>query len=270
MAKKDDLKNVDTMIDLHGINAEQMRTLLQQKWDEWRSLRTVRVVHGQGEILKPALEEWCRSMGIPYELDHKNPGATRIFPNRRTLSDAPLTYQLRDKGLRLTPEQEAELRDPQAAQRAKEEAARRKREEEAKRRADQAQTERQKRQDNAMFEAEMARLTHIDKQRRSNPTGDKKPHAPIVVPKIKTEGQEGYWRAELIRVGETDHDTLKTQKKTGLDKLAAPLETNPKVKQPETKKEKKAQQHRTEAEDRSLFEAEMERLLGHEQENRRR
>src|SRR5689334_11221123 len=113
MANRREHKEVEAAVDLHGLTAEEMRLALQKHWPEWRGLRSVRIIHGQGVVLKPELERWCAEMGIPFTPDPRNAGAMRIFPRERTIPNTSLSTTLRDKGLRLTPEEEAYLRDPQ-------------------------------------------------------------------------------------------------------------------------------------------------------------
>jgi hypothetical protein len=252
-------RDVDAEVDFHGCTAEQMRHALEQRWAQWRGMKKVRVIHGRGAILKPELERWCEEMGIPFSNDAQNAGSTCIFPTRRTIPSATLRTTLREKGLRLTPEQEAYLRDPQAIERAQQEELRRKQQEERRRQAEEAVRAAERRRAEALWQAEIARLTALDKQRAPQPLHEGKPRAPVVLPPSVIKNQEGYWRAEIVRVGDTDTDTLKKEKITGLDKLAPPLELKPKPKEPQ--KQHSAAPQRDEAADRALFEAEMERLM---------
>lgn len=272
MSGKRGKRDVDAEVDLHGCSAEQLRTMLQQKWSGWRGLNAVRIVHGQGVVLKPEIVRWCEEMGIPYLPDAHNAGAVRIFPRQRTLPDSALATSLKDKGLTLTPEQEAYLRDPARIELERKEALRRKQEEERKRQEEAAARIAQRRKDDAMWQAEIARLGVIEKKQGKKAAGDAKPRPPIVLPPVQIKFEEGYWRAELSRVADTDTETLKIQKRTGLDKLAPPMKE-------ETKGEKKEQrdgapeaeqqgrrsagksQREIDAE-KALFEEEMARLGG--------
>lgn len=221
MAGKRNRNDVDAEIDLHGMTAEQLRIALQQHWSEWRRLHSVRIVHGQGAVLRPEIVRWCGEMGIPYLPDTRNAGALRIFPRQRTLPDSPIENTLRASGLRLTPEQEAALRDPAQAERARREEQQRLALEQQRRRAEEAAQAAQRRRDEALWQAEITRLG-VQQKKRKAADGDK-PRAPIVIPPLQLRYEEGYWRAELTRVADTDTETLQTQKKTGLDKLAPPM-----------------------------------------------
>jgi DNA-binding transcriptional MerR regulator len=227
-------------------------------------MRSVRIVHGRGTALKPEVERWCREMGVPCELDPGNPGSMRIFPQRRTLPEVTVTTTLRDKGLTLTPEEEAYLRDPEVMERARQEALRRKREEERRQVLEAATRTQQKRRDESLWLAEIDRLDRIDRRHGSALTDGAKPTPPKIVPPAEIKHQEGYWRSELVRVADTDTDTLKKQKRTGLDKLAPPMETAKAAPtaSPEPEKKKPARPQRDTAADQALFEAEMARLAG--------
>jgi len=245
--------DVDAELDLHGLTVEQMRHALEKRWPKWRGMQRVRVIHGQGDALKPALEHWCTERGIAFERERANPGSLILLPSRRLQETIPFGVTLREKGLQLTPEQEAELRDPQAAARARQEALRRRKQEEEQRRAEAATQAANARQDEALWKAEMARLDALERKHIA-PSDIR---APRILPPTQIKHQEGYWRAELVRVADTDTDTLKKQKRTGLDKLAPPLE--PKPADPPAKATP-ARPKRDEEADRALFEAEMARL----------
>ncbi len=257
MANKRDKKDVDAEIDLHGLTVEQMRLTLQRRWPEWRGMRRVRVIHGRGAALKPELERWCEEMGIPCSPDPGNPGAMRIHPQHRTLPDHSLAVSLREKGLQLTPEEEASLRDPAALERALQEEQRRRREEEQRRRTEEAARATQRRRDELLWQAEVARLDALDRSRSGGAKSEGKPYPPRILPPSQIKHHEGYWRAELVRVADTDTDTLKKQKRTGLDKLAPPIEPKPAQPAPQAKP---APPSRDTAADQALFEAEMARL----------
>lgn len=263
MPKKGGKKDVDVEVDYHGLTVEEMRHALERRWPTWRGLRRVRVVHGQGTALKPELERWCREMGIAFASEPNNPGSTRLFPTERTLPEMALNTTLAEKGLRLTPEQEAELRDPQAILRAKEEEKRRRQEEERKRLEDEAAQRAKQRREEALWQAEVARLDALDRNRPKRKTDDGKPNAPVIVPPSVIKHQEGYWRAELVRVADTETEVLNKQKRTGLDKLAPPIEPKPPKPAPAAPG-RPAPPARDEATDRALFEAEMARLAGDE------
>ena len=259
MAGKRNQKDVDAEIDLHGLTAEQLRIALQQRWPQWRGLRSVRIVHGQGTVLRPEIERWCAETGIPYLPDAHNAGALRIFPRERTLPDNALGNTLKESGLRLTPEQEAWLRNPAEMERARQEEGRRLQLEEQRARALEAARLTQRQRDDALWQAEISRLGVMDKKKGKEKDADK-PRPPVILPAVQLKFQEGYWKAELSRVAETDTETLQVQKKTGLDKLAPPMmEGKPAAKPDEQRPRRRAPQRDVEAE-QALFEAEMERL----------
>jgi hypothetical protein len=250
--------DVDAEIDLHGQTAEQLRVTLQQRWPAWRNLDRVRIVHGQGTVLKPSIERWCAETGVPYLPDTRNAGALCIFPRQRTLPDSRFGNTLKDRGLRLSPEQEAELRDPAAAELARREAGRRALAEGQQRRAQEAARAANQRGDEALWQAEMNRLGVLD-QKREKAKADGKPRPPIIVPKLRLQFEEGYWKAELSRVADTDTETLQVQKKTGLDKLAPPMKEEPQV-PPEPGRPRTPAASRDAAAEQALFEQEMQRL----------
>jgi len=258
VAKKNGKSDVDAEADFHGLTAEQLRQTLSRRWPEWRGMHRVRIIHGRGEVLRPELERWCEERGIPFAPDPGNPGSMRLFPSRRTLPDNTLRTTLREKGLRLTPDQEAALRDPQAAERARQEALRQQQAAERRRRAEETAQAAQKRRDEALWQAEVARLNALDRRNGGAKKADdrEKPGAPVILPPVELKFQTGYWRAELVRVAETDTETLTQQKRTGLDKLAPPLEAAPAPQQPDAT----ARPPRDTAEDDALFAAEMNRL----------
>lgn len=265
MAKKGGKKDVDVEADYHGCTAEQMRHALERRWPEWRGMSRVRVIHGQGVSLRPELMQWCEAKGVPCVAEANNPGSTLLFPNQRTLPAAPrMGSTLADKGLRLTPEQEAELRNPEAVRRARQEELRRKQEEERKRREAEADQIAKQRRDEALWCSEMARLDAQDKNyaaKKRLAERDAKPATPVIIPPAVIKHQEGYWRSELVRVAETDTETLKKEKRTGLDKLAPPMEAKPPQAPTAAAPAAPATPTRDEAADRALFEAEMARLF---------
>ena len=257
MASKRGKKDVDIEIDLHGMNLEEMRHALQQNWPRWRGRRHVRIIHGRGEALKPAVERWCEEMGVPFATDPGNPGSMRIFPADRVLPHATFGNTLREAGLRLTPQEEAYLRDPQAMERARQEELKRQREEEARRKASAATAAMKQRKDESLWEAEMARLDNMEKKGAIQP--GVKPRAPLILPPNQIKHQEGYWRSELVRVADTDTDTLIKQKRTGLDKLAPPMEPKP-ASAPGAPKPTASLPNRDLQADQALFEEELARM----------
>lgn len=272
-------RDVDVEADLHGLTAEQMRVTLQEKWPQWQGKQSVRIIHGQGTVLRPEVERWCREMGIPVSLDPINPGALKIYPRERFTAGTGVTnsigVSLREKGLRLTPEQEAELRDPVAMERARQEERRRREAEARKKQEDEAARRQRLRQEESLWQAEMARLDRMDKQRGSaSAASDAKPVPPRIIPAPSIKHQEGLWRGELVRVADTDTETLTKQKRTGLDKLAPPMPAVDKDK-PQSgtastpppraltplEKARARRPQRDTAADQALFEAELARLM---------
>ncbi len=259
MANRRRKNDIDFEVDLHGYNAEQMRILLREEWPSWRGMRTVRLVHGRGDVLKPALEQWCEEMGIPFTTEPNNPGSALLYPMEQPRHKDPFkTITLKEKGLSLTSEQEAILRDPAALLKLKAEEHARRQEEERKRRSAAQNALLKKRQDNAMFQAEMIRLTGMEKKGTNGKASGFKPSAPVVRPLSEIKHQEGWWNAELVRVADTDTETLVVQKRTGLEKLASPvIAQKPISSDPTTKR---GQIARDSAADHDLFEAALAEL----------
>jgi hypothetical protein len=262
VARRNGKRDTDTEVDYHGMTAEQMRLALDRALPSWKGMSRVRVIHGQGTALMPTLLRWCSERGIPHETERDNPGSTLLFPNQRPQPQESFGTALRERmpeelqNLRLTPS------SPEEQQRALEEQRRRElaRKELERREKEKAEAaERKRKQDEALWAAEKARLDAMDKQKSRKNWEDNKPNAPRVVTRgVHTKMQEGYWRAELVRVADTETETLQKQKKTGLDKLEPPL--MPKAEEPPKEKKPKTPA-RDEAADRALFEEEMARLM---------
>ena len=266
MPKRSGKNDVDAEADYHGQTAEQMRLTLHRKLADWRGFRRVRVIHGQGEVLKFTLEDWCREVGIPFESEPNNPGSTLLFPAQRTLPQPKLPNTLAANGLQMTPQQAAELRDPIAIEQERQRQKRLRAELERRRMANEAALRTQRQREDAMWQNEMARLDALDKSQSGNKRKDSdgpKPLPPIVLPPSVIKYEEGYWRSEIVRVGDTDTETLQKQKRTGLDKLAPPMEVKPKTTEAENNApQKKSDSKRDAANDAALFEAEMKRISG--------
>jgi len=265
MAGRRRKSDADLEYDLHGHTSEEMRLLLQTEWPGWRGMQRVRLVHGRGDVLRPALAAWCSEMGIPFEIEPNNPGSALIYPTQRNaVQPLKLTNTLKDKGLALTPVQQAELNDPVAAQKAREAEKARRQVEERKRREDATTRLQAQRRDEAMWLAEVARLDKLEKKRTGKTNLDGKPAAPVVRPPSEIKHKEGWWNAELVRVSDTDTDTLKVQKRTGLDKLAPPIIAQKPQAEPghhATKGPSRRPERDTNA-DQELFEAAMRDLEG--------
>ena len=262
--KKSGKNDVDAEADYHGHTAEQMLLALHFKLGAWRGFQRVRVIHGQGEVLKSALENWSREVGIAFHPEPNNPGSTILLPAQRTLPQPKLPNTLAASGLQMTPEQQAALHDPVALEQERQRQKKLRAELERRRLANEAAQKAQKQREAAMWENEMARLDKLDKSRPKNKRGDAdgpKPLPPVVVPPAVIKYEEGYWRSEIVRVGDTDTETLQKQKRTGLDKLAPPMEAKPKTAEASEPPTKKSAPKRETAEDAALFEAEMRRLM---------
>lgn len=252
-------KRSDAEVDLHGLTVEEMRLVLQKRWPEWRTRQTVRIIHGRGGSLKPALEDWLRERGIPFYPEPNNPGSVLISPLDRTLPQTSMQVTLAEKGLRLTPEEISSLRDPAALERARLEERQRREAEASLRRAAETTQAARRRRDEALWEAEIRRLDSLDQRHRAGGDADDKPAGPRVLPPSVLKHQEGYWRAELVRVADTDEPTLLKQKRAGLEKLAPPLEPSAPKQAGSARNEAPATSPNPEA-DRLLFEQEMDRL----------
>src|SRR5258706_9227877 len=73
---------VNSEKDFHGFSAAEMLRWLNQEWasHRWDGLQRVRIIHGKGEVLIPALRKWCDDKGIPWAPESGNPGATILHP----------------------------------------------------------------------------------------------------------------------------------------------------------------------------------------------
>lgn len=262
--KKRDRNDVDMEVDFHGMTVEAMNRVLNHLLKKWRDMACVRVVHGQGTALLPALHEWCHHRGIEYRQEPGNPGATLLFPRRhhghpeRPLN--PVGEKMPDALKQLRSINEKPQADSQQeAQQRRLQMVRR--ELERRRKEKEAEEERKRQKDLLLWEAEKARLDALDRNRSRPAPDDRKPCPPRIVSRsVHNKRQEGYWRAELMRVADTDTETLQKQKQTGLDKLAPPLDPPAPPSNPLHKSGQTHPSHRDENADRALFEAEMKRL----------
>ncbi len=220
----------------------------------------VRLVHGRGVVFKPALQRWCAERGIPFEPEPNNPGSALIYPSRRIQVNQPFTNSLKDKGLSLTPDEAFLLHNPEAARKAEADALARRQADERKQQTDAMAQLLAKRRDDAMWREEIDRLNGIEKRRGGKLRSDVKPLGPVIRPPSEIKHQEGWWNAELVRVADTDTETLKVQKRTGLDKLAPPVTAQkPVTTEPVTERRKPT---RDTAADQALFDEELARLKG--------
>jgi len=263
MARNRNRKDVDDTLDVHGLTETELLLELQRHWALWRRLHTVRIVHGQGSVLKPAIERWCNDIGLPYLPDSHNPGALRIFPHLRTLPNTPLSTSLKERGLQHlaaapsgTSEPAGSPRQSNAPRQTASAGLHAKLEPSASaRRAAEAA----KRAEEALWQAEISRLDAQDKGKRK-PIEDAKPRPPVVIPALQLRYDEGYWKAELYRVADTDTETLQVQKRTGLDKLAPPMRAEKPAGQTKSPHVAKPPPQRDVAAEQALFEEEMARL----------
>lgn len=103
---------VDSEIDLHGYTALEARSELDRIWGRrcWQGLKRVRVIHGNGVVLRRVVRNWCDDRGIPWATELMNPGTTIIHPANRTVfppsvTHRPLSHRLRGIKIALNREQ---------------------------------------------------------------------------------------------------------------------------------------------------------------------
>ncbi|MCS6777890.1 MAG: Smr/MutS family protein [Chloroherpetonaceae bacterium] len=262
--KKRGKNDVDMEVDFHGMTVEAMSRALNHLLKKWRDMACVRVVHGQGTALPPVLHEWCHHRGIAFQLEPGNPGSTLLFPRRHRehperplnpvgekMPDALKLLRQSDEKPPADGQQDAQQRRLQMVRR----------ELERRRKEKEAEEERRRQQDLLLWEAEKARLDAMDRNRPRSDPGDWKPSPPRIVSRsVHSRQQEGYWRAELVRIADTDTETLQKQKQTGLDKLVPPLDPTAPSSETSGKSRQTHTPPRDEEADRALFEAEMKRL----------
>ena len=97
---------VDAEKDFHGFSVAGMMQWLEDNWASrrWHGLRRVRVIHGNGEVLPPALREWCDHKGIQWAPESGNPGTTILHPAARQLPKPPTANKpLREIKKRVSP-----------------------------------------------------------------------------------------------------------------------------------------------------------------------
>jgi hypothetical protein len=93
---------VDSEIDLHGYTALEARAELDRIWGRrcWQGLKRVRVIHGNGSVLRKVVRNWCDERGIPWATELMNPGTTILHPVNRaefppSLTHRPFSHRLR-------------------------------------------------------------------------------------------------------------------------------------------------------------------------------
>ncbi len=82
---------VDHEVDFHGSTAREMRWALDDlaQTSAWRGWRRVRVIHGNGEVLRAYLRDWCHERGVSWSPEPRNPGSTILHPFRSQLPPPP-------------------------------------------------------------------------------------------------------------------------------------------------------------------------------------
>jgi len=81
--------STDREVDFHGFTAAEMRAALNKSWAGWHGLKSVRIIHGTGQVLWRELHSWCAEKGIEFTLE-AHQGSTLIHPNvRSVLPPAP-------------------------------------------------------------------------------------------------------------------------------------------------------------------------------------
>ncbi len=234
MPRRSGKNDVDAEQDYHGMTAAQMELDLQHRWPEWRRLQRVRLIHGQGERLRPALKQWIEEKGIRFEDEGNNPGSVVIFPNIQEhkkasgIGGSALGDALKALGVTVSPAERKTVQRSAEEERREQDKLRLVRKELERRKKAQAEVDARKKQlDAQLWQMEISRLDEADKKRggkTAQSDEDRKPRAPFVATRGRhTPLQEGYWRGELVRIVDTDHETLQAEKQTGLDKLAPPL-----------------------------------------------
>ena len=120
---------VNSEKDFHGFTSTEMLGWLNQVWasHKWDGLQRIRIIHGKGEILIPALRKWCDEKGIPWAPEPGNPGATILHPalhshQKSAMRNTPLAkplaplrkHSVTNKGVsrqRSAPDQPSEAND---------------------------------------------------------------------------------------------------------------------------------------------------------------
>ena len=71
--------------DLHGMTGSEAEQFLNRKWSLgcWRGHMRVRLIHGNGEVLKVMVRKWADNMGIPWDPEPYNTGCTILHPAQR-------------------------------------------------------------------------------------------------------------------------------------------------------------------------------------------
>ena len=69
--------------------------MLENVWSRraWHGLQRVRVIHGDGAVLRQVVRQWCDEKGIEWNPERGNPGATIVHPGRRLATTPPAPYR---------------------------------------------------------------------------------------------------------------------------------------------------------------------------------
>ncbi len=67
------------------MTAAETRAELEMIWSrrEWHGLRRVRLIHGNGEVLRHVVRDWADEKGIRWTTNAHNPGITTLHPGQR-------------------------------------------------------------------------------------------------------------------------------------------------------------------------------------------
>jgi hypothetical protein len=86
---------IDLEQDFHHYTVVEMVSWLNREWASrrWDGLQRVRIIHGKGEVLPPALRRWCDEKGIPWAPESGNPGTTILHPARRSKEKTALLHR---------------------------------------------------------------------------------------------------------------------------------------------------------------------------------
>ena len=84
------MSRADVIIDLHFKTEIQARDILETHWAsrKWHGLRSVHIIHGDGDVLRPATRNWADEKGIPWAPENGNTGVTVLHPGKRLQTPA--------------------------------------------------------------------------------------------------------------------------------------------------------------------------------------
>ncbi len=77
-------------IDLHEHTRIQARHVLDERWASraWNGLRRVEIVHGNGDILRKTVRQWCDEKGLHWSTLSHNAGVTILHPGQQARTSA--------------------------------------------------------------------------------------------------------------------------------------------------------------------------------------